>query len=65
MGRFVFSYVSFFDNVLHQEIIEANSIREAILKSPLSWCVKENESYEDAQARAFDGDCVFSVLRID
>lgn len=67
MNKYVVAYMNFFDNELKQELIKANDAREAVKNSTFGIdCFVQDASipYEDCVARAFDADCLFSVIKI-
>ena len=74
MSRYVIAYISFFDNVLKQRVIRANSEYEALMEA-LNYEWDQDDSYfkelrddcptpEDLKQLAFDSDSMISALKI-
>ena len=64
MKRYAVAFISFHDNELTTEIIEANTWQEALEKhsQKLDWI--EGNTLEEMKANAFDGDCTIDVVEI-
>lgn len=63
--RYCVAFISFHNNELVQEIIEANSWKEALQKhSMIDYDIKVSDDMETAKVEFFDGDAVFSVIEL-
>lgn len=68
MKKFAVSWISFYDNILHLEFVDAEDWEEALFKvSTFKFdSVEEMDEYgiEDAKREAFDSDCMFEVKEV-
>ena len=64
MKRYVVAHIDFFDNVLEQNIVNANSKIEAIHKVGLHPLTKNAKSMKDVYNNAFNADCMVEVTEI-
>lgn len=66
MKQYCVGYINFFDNLLDQTFIWADSEKEAVLKYPGLEHVfpTEDTTMDDAKTNAYNSDCMFSVIRI-
>lgn len=67
--KYVVGAISFFDNILKLEVVEANSIGEAVLSHSSfqidTWMFDDCESLEEMKERAFDTDMMIDVIQIE
>ncbi len=64
MNKYIVAYISFHDNVMTQELIEAPSEFEAA-KVKLGYSPwGDEETLEHLKVSAFDADCMISVYQI-
>lgn len=66
MNRYVVGFISFFDNELKQEIIEANSPEEALVHSKFigDYEFPANASVDTIQQIMFDCDSAVNVIQV-
>lgn len=64
MNKYVVAFISFHDNILTQEIIEAESEFEAIKAKLGTDCYGDEQSVEELKSLAFDCDCMVSAYKI-
>ena len=67
MNKYVVAFIDFFSNDLKQELIEAENAREAVLESSfgLDFALEDEDStFEECKQKAFDADCMFSVIKV-
>ena len=66
MKRYVVSYMSFYDNDISLELVEAVDWQSAVQKSKfdIEYVLEDTLDLEEAKQLAFDCDEVFSVLEI-
>ena len=71
MNKFAVGYISFFDNVLKVEIIEAKDWKDALLKHSsikddfyLKEMVTDSESLEEATDSFYDCDMTIDIVEI-
>lgn len=64
MNKYVVAFISFHDNVLTQEIIEAESEFQAALTKMGESTFGDEETLDDLKQLAFDCDSMISVFKI-
>ncbi len=70
MSKFVVAYISFFDNILEQDIVEAVTSIEAMLYVlglkgfTYGDLIKSSSSEEDVKMLAFNSDSMISAIEI-
>lgn len=64
MKKYIVAYISFFDNVLTQEVVFAESEYNAILSKLSLDSDSTPSSVEELKQLAFDMDCMVSAIQI-